>query len=43
MSTTGPVCDEMNHNSVGTEVFCLLDPGHDDDHDCGEFTWPRED
>ncbi|MGW1801685.1 hypothetical protein ACWCQN_38655 [Streptomyces sp. NPDC001984] len=41
---TGPVCDEMNHNSVGSEVFCIIqDPDHDGDHDCGEFTWPRED
>lgn len=41
---TGPVCDEMNHNSVGSEVFCQLDPGHEEDHDdeCG-ITWPRED
>lgn len=26
---TGPVCDEMNHNSVGSEVFCELDLDHD--------------
>jgi hypothetical protein len=41
---TGPVCDEMNHNSVGSEVFCQLEPGHDEDHDddCGT-TWERED
>jgi sRNA-binding protein len=40
----GPRCDELNHNSVGSEVFCQLDPGHDDDHDddCGT-TWERED
>lgn len=30
---TGPFCDEMNHNSIGSEVFCQLEPGHDDDHD----------
>lgn len=41
---TGPVCDEMNHNSVGSEVFCQLDPGHDDDHDDDNgTTWERED
>lgn len=41
---TGPVCDEMNHNSVGSEVFCQLDPGHDEDHDDDSgTTWPRED
>ncbi|WP_158708374.1 hypothetical protein [Streptomyces sp. NRRL S-455] len=41
---SGPVCDEMNHNSVGSEVFCQLEPGHDEDHDddCGT-TWERED
>lgn len=41
---TGPVCDEMDHNSVGREVFCQLDPGHEEDHDddCGT-TWERED
>lgn len=41
---TGPVCDEMNHNSVGSEVFCQLEPDHEEDHDdeCGT-TWPRED
>jgi hypothetical protein len=40
----GPACDEINHNSVGSEVFCQLDPGHDEDHD-DEYgtTWPRED
>jgi hypothetical protein len=42
---TGPVCDEMNHNSVGWEVFCQLDPDdghawHDDDNGT---TWERED
>jgi hypothetical protein len=38
-----PVCDEMNHNSIGTEVFCQLDPGHEDDHDDDRgTTWPRE-
>lgn len=41
---TGPVCDEMNHNSVGSEVFCQLDPGHHEDHDDDNgVTWPRED
>lgn len=41
---TGPGCDEMNHNSVGSEVFCQLDPGHDDDHDDDYgTTWPRKD
>jgi hypothetical protein len=40
---TGPVCDEMNHNSVGHEIFCQLDPGHDEDHDDDNgTTWPRE-
>jgi hypothetical protein len=39
------VCGEMNHNSVGTEVFCEIeDPDHDEDHDAGDgVTWPRED
>ncbi|MFJ3984412.1 hypothetical protein [Streptomyces fungicidicus] len=42
---TGPVCDEMNHDSRGSEVFCQLDPGdghewHDDDNGT---TWERED
>ncbi|WP_411092243.1 hypothetical protein [Streptomyces sp. 049-1] len=39
------VCGEMNHNSVGTEVFCEIeDPDHDEDHDAGDgITWPRED
>lgn len=41
---TGPVCDEMTHNSVGSEVFCQLDPGHDEDHDDDNgVTWERED
>ncbi|MER8219727.1 hypothetical protein ABTZ58_03835 [Streptomyces sp. NPDC094143] len=41
---TGPVCDEMNHNSVGSEVFCQLEPGHDEDHDDDNgTTWERED
>ncbi|GLX54467.1 hypothetical protein Shyhy01_74160 [Streptomyces hygroscopicus subsp. hygroscopicus] len=41
---TGPVCDEMNHNSVGREVFCELEPDHEEDHDDGDgTTWPRED
>lgn len=41
---TGPVCDEMNHNSVGSEVSCQLDPDHDGDHDDEHgTTWERED
>lgn len=41
---TGPVCDEMNHNAVGSEVFCQLDPGHEEDHDDDHgTTWERED
>ncbi|MFJ1993050.1 hypothetical protein [Streptomyces asiaticus] len=44
---TGPVCGEINHNSVGSEVFCQLDPGHKEDkedHDDGNgVTWPCED
>lgn len=41
---TGPVCDEMNHNSVGSEVFCQLEPGHEEDHDDDHgTTWERED
>ncbi|MGW0920102.1 hypothetical protein ACWD3J_13930 [Streptomyces sp. NPDC002755] len=40
----GPACDEMNHNSVGSEVFCQEDPGHDGDHDDDNgTTWERED
>lgn len=40
----GPRCDEMNHNGVGSEVFCQLDPGHDEDHDDeGGTSWERED
>lgn len=40
----GPRCDEMNHNGVGSEVFCQLDPGHDGDHDDEYGTsWERED
>lgn len=36
----GPFCDEMNHNSTGSEVFCILDPGHDDDcEDVDGLTW----
>jgi len=39
------VCDQMNHNSVGTEVFCEIeDPDHTEDHDAGDgITWARED
>ncbi|MFI5649928.1 hypothetical protein ACIA71_01745 [Streptomyces anulatus] len=41
---TGPGCDEMNHNSIGSEVFCQLEPGHDEDHDDDYgTTWPQED
>lgn len=43
---TGPVCDEMSHDSTGREVFCQLDPGHgrDEDHDDDNgTTWPCED
>ncbi|MEH0402922.1 hypothetical protein ACFY7V_03785 [[Kitasatospora] papulosa] len=36
-------CEAMNHNSVGGEVFCELDFGHDEDHDCDGFTWSGED
>ncbi|MFJ4469513.1 hypothetical protein ACIP2X_18745 [Streptomyces sp. NPDC089424] len=38
-------CGEMNHNPVGTEVFCEIeDPDHDGDHDAGDgTTWERED
>ncbi|MFF4900523.1 hypothetical protein [Streptomyces sp. NPDC001068] len=39
------VCDEMNHNSIGREVFCQIeDPDHKEDHEAGDgTTWPRED
>ncbi|MDH6448197.1 hypothetical protein M2155_000605 [Streptomyces sp. SAI-119] len=41
---TGPACDEMSHNSVGYEVSCQEEPGHDGDHDDGYgTTWERED
>lgn len=41
---TGLACGEMNHNSVGSEVFCELDQDHDEDHDAGDgVTWERED
>jgi hypothetical protein len=38
-------CREMNHDSIGREVFCEIeDPDHDEDHDAGDgVTWPRED
>ncbi|MFB6961866.1 hypothetical protein ACFCYB_34010 [Streptomyces sp. NPDC056309] len=38
-------CDAMNHNSIGSEVFCEIeDPDHEEDHDAGDgITWPRED
>ncbi len=35
-------CEAMNHNSVGGEIFCELDFGHDEDHDCDGFTWSGE-
>lgn len=36
----GPFCDEMNHDSTGREVFCILDPDHADDcEDVHGFTW----
>jgi hypothetical protein len=40
----GPRCKQMTHDSRGTETFCHLDPGHDDDeHDNGLGTrWPRD-
>lgn len=41
---TGPVCGEMNHNSVGSETFCQLEPGHEEDHDDDHgTTWQCED
>ncbi|MFJ3249155.1 hypothetical protein [Streptomyces sp. NPDC086782] len=42
---TSTRCEAMNHNSVGTEVWCEIeDPDHDEDHDAGDgITWPRED
>lgn len=42
---TGPVCDQMTHNSIGSEVFCLLDPDHDPDTLCDDLngtTWNSE-
>jgi hypothetical protein len=39
----GPWCDEMAHNSVGGEVFCIREPGHDDDcEDIDGFAWTYE-
>ncbi|OKI16580.1 hypothetical protein [Streptomyces sp. CB03911] len=36
----GPFCDEMNHDSTGREVFCILDPDHGDDcEDVDGLTW----
>ena len=36
-------CNALTHDSRGSETFCLLEPGHEDDnHDNGEFTWPRD-
>ncbi|WP_020116785.1 hypothetical protein [Streptomyces canus] len=41
---TGPVCGEMAHNSVGHEISCQLEPGHEEDHDDDNgTTWERED
>lgn len=41
---TGPWCDEMNHNGIGSEVFCIGKPGHGDDHeDIDGFAWENED
>ncbi|MGW6502950.1 hypothetical protein [Nonomuraea angiospora] len=40
---TGPRCNAMTHNSRGSETFCYLEPGHEDEeHDNGEITWPRD-
>lgn len=42
---TGPVCEQMNHNGIGREVFCQEAPGHplDVDHDDGDGnTWENE-
>jgi len=40
---TGPVCDELTHNSRGGETFCRLDPDHEGDHDDDlGVTWPQE-
>lgn len=37
-------CDEMTHNSIGSETFCHLEQGHDGDHDNTDgLEWPRED
>lgn len=37
-------CDEMTHNSVGSETFCRLKLDHDGDHDnTNGLEWPRED
>ncbi|MFG1977065.1 hypothetical protein ACGFJC_47700 [Nonomuraea fuscirosea] len=39
----GPWCNQMSHNSRGSEVFCYLEPGHEDDeHTNGDTTWPRD-
>lgn len=41
---TGPVCDVLDHDSRGSEVFCGLEPDHDGDHEAwGGHSWPRED
>lgn len=38
----GPFCDEMNHNSIGSEVFCRLEPRHEEDHDDDDgTTWEQ--
>lgn len=41
-----PWCEEMAHNSVGSEVFCVLPPGHprEEDHEDGSgYSWPHYD
>lgn len=37
-------CDEMTHNSVGSETFCHLEQDHEGEHDnTNGLEWPRED
>ncbi|MEV7770513.1 hypothetical protein [Kitasatospora sp. NPDC086791] len=39
---TGPHCDSMDHNGIGQETFCILDPRHDGDcEDPDGHTWPN--
>lgn len=39
----GPWCDEMDLNGIGREVFCILRPGHDDDHeDVDGHAWTND-